>query len=51
MCGSAMACGIKRIITKKETRLEDVLAEEESSEDVYMDYNTGIMKTRSNRAK
>ena len=51
MCGSAMACGVKRILTKKETRLEDVLAEEESSEDVYMDYNTGTMKTRSNTKK
>ena len=48
MCGSAMACGVKRILTKKENRLDAVLAEGESSEDVYMDYNTGTMKTRSN---
>ena len=48
MCGSAMACGVKRILTKKENRLAAVLAEGESSEDVYMDYNTGTMKTRSN---
>ena len=48
MCGSAMACGVKRILTKKDNRSVDVLAEEESAEDVYMDYNTGTMKTRSN---
>ena len=51
MCGSAMACGVKRILTTKETSLEEVLAGEESSEDVYMDYNTGTMKTRSNPKK
>ena len=48
MCGSAMACGVKRILAKKENPSVDVLAEEESAEDVYMDYNTGTMKTRSN---
>ena len=51
MCGSAMACGFKRILTKKDNRSVDVLAEEESGEDVYMDYNTGTMKTRSNTKK
>ena len=51
MCGSAMACGLKRILTSKESRLEDILAEDGSSEDVYMDYNTGTMKTRSNPKK
>ena len=51
MCGSAMACGLKRMLTRKESNLEDINAEDESAEDIYMDYNTGTMKTRSNTKK
>ena len=46
MCGSAIVCGVKRLLCKDEGLTGDV-GEADQHEDMYMDYNTGTMKTRS----
>ena len=45
MCGSAIACGVKRLLCKDDQG--ELAGQAGQPEDVYMDYNTGIMKTRS----
>ena len=46
MCGSAIVCGVKRLLCK-EDGVPGGVGQADLQEDVYMDYNTGTMKTRS----
>ena len=47
ICGSAVACGIIRLLCKDQDSREGASDRVEPGEHFYMDYNTGTMKVRS----